>query len=516
MLNKLWLIFCSPKDGISDLKQISSTPSAVEIDPFDDDGELSRYDISMTEFGKEAISDSDESFSDSEGYEKVYFTNPHYKELVSLDEVVQKARSSTSIMRTSRLSLPIEEEEMSQEPLPTNTSNLDLNKSPPQLERKLDPSAPPSHEWEYNKHKDVQKQKRSSSLPQTHNATKPSMNGTEMYHGDSTTCKMEHQKRRKTIDLDISAGARRPSFQSEFLNDNELHTIWKPDTPNITAASEPIQKRPSISVMLPENDPRLPSSNQRKRSATSLENEASSPTGVSRDLWLRQKQLQERVNVAREVAKAQNVTLAKPEVSQDKKRHVLQLAPKMVSYHISKKPKHLDDVILQAMRGAADSRKSLLTDSDRPLTSKEKWQKAILLSANKKEAKRRPSAMTSLASSDPEMQPVNIPKGQRMKEINENPFLGLVPQSQSDGAFSASSNNLKPNKRPNQIVMNTKPLSEDIVEINENELNKEILVTKTDDVSTIETTTNSASTMTSDKNKMQVNDKEAAANSGRY
>ena len=66
---------------------------------------------------------------------------------------------------------------------------------------------------------------------------------------------------------------------------------------------------------------------------------------------MRQKQLQKRVSIAREVAKDQNITLVKPEVPEEEKWRVL----KFVSYHVSKKLKHLDDVVLHAMGDTADS-----------------------------------------------------------------------------------------------------------------------------------------------------------------
>ena len=44
-------------------------------------------------------------------------------------------------------------------------------------------------------------------------------------------------------------------FKSKFLNDNEVHVIWKPDTSNVTTASETMQRNTSTSTMLSATDP---------------------------------------------------------------------------------------------------------------------------------------------------------------------------------------------------------------------------------------------------------------------
>ena len=79
------------------------TQSAVKVDLFDD-GELPRYDISMSE----AISDSDEFLNDIESKGE-FFAIPHDIELEinksSLDEVVEEASndlSSSSIANCER------------------------------------------------------------------------------------------------------------------------------------------------------------------------------------------------------------------------------------------------------------------------------------------------------------------------------------------------------------------------------------------------------------------------------
>ena len=103
-----------------------------------------------------------------------------------------------------------------------------------------------------------------------------------------------------------------------------------------------------------------------------------------------------RVNVAHEVCKDQNIKLVQPEVSQNVKQRALRLASRYVSFRISKKPQDMADVVLQAQK------QLLLTNSDQPLSPKQKWQRAVLLSANKTKIMKNPSE-TSLGSSYSEM-----------------------------------------------------------------------------------------------------------------
>ena len=510
-------VFCSPKGKISDYEQYSRSHSPAGMDPFDSDNERHGYDIQMTAIGEEALSDSDEFLSDIEGDEDMFFENPHDIESqinqTPLDTVVQGASNNpnksnsgsiNSNKKQNRSSLATVEE-MSEEPLPTYsyvTSNMDLNESHARLERMLDPSSPPpSYEKRNGNQEGVQKQTSSSSLPETGDASKvkPFVKGRssiEMFRSAATASKPEHKMKRRSTKHDFSSGSQRPRelhlqrrtsrFHSKFLNDNEFHVIWKPDTPNVTTASEPIQKKPSTSTMLPATDPGMPKStswDQQDGNVTSPGSGLASPTGAPGDLWLRQKQLQERVNIAREVSKDQNLKLVQSEISQDEKRRTLQLASRYVSYRISKKPRRLDDVVLHAMGSAADSSKqSLLEDSDEPLSPKQKWQKAVLLTANKRQQDMKRPSMTSIASSHSEIQPISIRTiGQRMNKMNKKPLIGSVSQSQSDYNLSALSKCSPPNKRSTlksrttYTMMNTRAQLEDVAEV-ENELEKQISV----------------------------------------
>ena len=442
------------------MEQLSLTHSADEVDPFDDDSEPPRLDLLMTEIGKEAVNYSNVFLKTTENCDEAFLANPHDIELkirkTSINEVVDEASNGTSLGR-------------------------------------------------------IKKPSRSSSLP----IVKEEMTGELKFSSNTTASKLECHNRTGTTNLGSSSGVqdshnlRRPSL---FLNDDELHVIWKPDATKTRTASEPMLEIPSTSTMLPANDPGLPKSNQQKRN---LESGSISSTGIPGDLLLRQKQLQERVSIAREVAKDQNITLVKPEVSQDEKRHVLQFASKIVSYHISKKPKHLDDVVLHAIGKATNSSKLQLKNSDKPLSIKEKWQKAILLSANTRE-KMKPPSRTSRASSHSEIQPVSVHKiSRRMSKMNKNLILGTEPQSQSDCNFSALSKIAPPKKRhDHELKSPTAVKTEALLDDDEveNESDKEILVTNMDNTNT----TKATSTTTISEKRGQVDAKEVAANSTLY
>jgi len=513
------------------------------MDPFDSDDEHRRYDLQMTEIGNEAFSESDEFLSDIEAEDELYFENPHDIELeinkTSLDTVVQGASNDLdksgsgsigSTKKQNRASLPTVDE-MSEEPLPTYSYVTSKNESNARLERILDPSDPQPYKLNAFEQEGIQKQKSSSSLPETGDAARvnPFIRGRssiEMMRPSATACKPEHKMRRRSTKHDVSIGAARPKdlhllrrtsrFHSKFLDD-EFHIIWKPDTPNITTASEPIQKKPSTSTMLPATDPGLPKStsyDHQDGNATSPGSDTTSPTGPA-DLRLRQKKLLERVNVAREVAKDQNIKLVQPELSNQDKRRTLQLASRVVSYRISKKPRRLDDVVLHAMGSAVDSHKQPSPqDSDQPLSPKQKWQKAVLLSANKQQDMKRPS-MASIASSHSEIQPVSIRTiGQRMNKMSKKPFLGSVPQSQSDYNLSALSKSSPPNKRSmlksrtTYATMNSRTLLEDVVEV-DNELEKQT----SDKNKDIKTATKSSLFVPTDQSNEQDDVKEVTAKS---
>ena len=525
------MCFHSTPGKLSDFEQFSQSHSHVEMNPFDDDSENPRNDIPMTEF-EESMSDSDEFLSDNEGYDELYFESPHDIESritkTPLDTVEEEAGidpnriSSGSIKKQNRSTLPtLEEEEKPEEPLVT--SNTDLNESHARLDRMLDPSTPPSFVKHDKDQESTQKQISSSSMPETGDTSKVNRlvkgrSSIEMFHSAATASKAEHKIKRRHTKHDFNSGARKPKdlrhtsrFKSKFLNDNEVHVIWKPDTSNVTTASEKTQRKTSTSTMLSATDPANATSwDQQEINAVSG---STSPPKASDDLWLRQKQLQERVNIAREVAKNQYNTLVQPAVSQDEKRRILQLASKYVSYQISKKPKRLDDVVLHAMGSAADSTtQSSLEDSDEPLSPKQKWRKAVLLSAHNRKVNK--SSMTSKASSQSKVRPVSIHRiGQRMSRNSKKPFLGSVPQSKSDHNLTGLSKSSPPNKkgvlksRATYATMNTGALLEDVDE-DEHEPDKQSSVENKGYKS--KTDMNSTSAMVTGEKKDQFDSKEVA------
>ena len=188
----------------------------------------------------------------------------------------------------------------------------------------------------------------------------------------------------------LSVRRRSLGFQSKFLNDNEDHVIWKPER-------SVLNKRLSI---IPSRDSEGTKSKLQNDDGISQTSEI--PPLSFNDFRLRQQQLLERVNVAREVTKDQNSDLCQPEMSQEDKKMTLKLASQYVSYRISQKPRGLSDVVFQAM----DRKKSAsLVNTDRPLTTKEKWQKITVLAST---------------ATPPQQDTVGITSTSKLEVINED------------------------------------------------------------------------------------------------
>lgn len=257
---------------------------------------------------------------------------------------------------------------------------------------------------------------------------------------------------------DLHLQRRSSRYQSKFLDDNEDHVIWKPERSphNVTAASEPINKKPSTSSMTPATDYGVTKSKSWDHpdgNNISPISDASPTTAVS-DFRLRQQQLLERVNVAREVAKDQNNKLYLPEVSDNDKRLSLKLASRYVSYRISKKPRGMVDVVLEAM-GKRDSDSPV--GLDKPLTPKEKWQKAtVLLSASQAHTpKMQRTSVTSLVSNHSELQPVKIHRiGQYLKK--RHPPISDMKQSWSEQHLSEIGTELPPTTKASRPPLKTR------------------------------------------------------------
>ena len=448
----------------------------------ENESEQTVSDIQMTEIGSATNSDQDEYYSDIDEDDEIYFDDIELENTAPLVAQGQqfngnnKTNTSTSIIfskqQHSKLSLPTVEEE---EPYPTTTYN---NGSDLQLEKLQDYSIGSQGRQDTN-HELFKKQASSFSLPETGNSSnlellvrgKPSTDRTEA--GSKTHHKLQRRSTRQRFSRkpkDLHLQHRTSRFQSKFLNDDEFHVIWKPDTPNVTTTrlSDSMQKNLSTSTTVPKIDPSLP-----KSTSWSQQCETVSPAVISTtstpstpaDLRFRQKQLLERVNVAREVSKDQNIKLIQPEVSQNVKQRALRLASRYVSFRISKKPQNMADVVLQAQK------QSLLANSDQPLNPKQKWQRAILLSANKTKVMKNPSE-TSLSSSYSEIQPISIHTiGQRMSRMSKNPYHSEFPMSQSDYTLSSKSKDYSSTKKSvlktcaSCTLMNTKPVLEDATEL---------------------------------------------------
>ena len=157
--------------------------------------------------------------------------------------------------------MPTVEEE---EPYPTTTYN---NGSDLQLEKLQDYSIGFKGRQDTN-HELFKKQASSFSLPEVGNSSnlellvrgKPSTDRTEA--GSKTRYKLQRKSTRQRFSRtpkDLHLQHRTSRFQSKFLNDDEFHVIWKPDTPNVTTArlSDSNAKE---STTVPKIDPSLPKS----------------------------------------------------------------------------------------------------------------------------------------------------------------------------------------------------------------------------------------------------------------
>ena len=239
-------------------------------------------------------------------------------------------------------------------------------------------------------------------------------------------------------------------FQSKFLNDNEAHVIWKPEKSphNVTTTSEPIKKKVSSSTMTPATDFGVAQSRswgQPTGEGISPLSESSPATAFS-DFRLRQQQLLERVTIAREVGKNQNNKLYKPEMSEEDKKRTLKLASRYVSYQLSKKPSGLSDVVFQAM---AKNKPASPADGSKPLTVKERWQKAALLSSSSRHTPemKRPS-MASLRSNRSELQLVKIHTLGQQSRNPRHPPGSDVKQSYSEQELSKLVKDSPPKTKP--------------------------------------------------------------------
>ena len=454
-------------------------------DDDDDDDDQHFHDTEMSRFNENG--ELGLSFDEIDGIDETCFENPHAIELdtsVRSHDTVTSTQSapcafSDDIKPLRRSSLATVDE-LSEDPLPPHHPTENLDKVHNSLEQLLSSEFPaqangirPSLKGKASasssslpidgvqkaaQHPEAKQASLATPRPLLHTATSPALKNIPSKISTTTTTSKRKQDSltRRSTQQEFSSEpvVRRPKklsirrrssrFESKFLNDNEYHEIWKPEKSprNVATDGVPINKRISTSSMTPAStDNGVEKS--KSFNTTSPMSEVSSASS-NNDFRLRQQQLFERVNVAREVVKGQNDKLYKPQVSQDDKKLTLKLASRFVSYHISKKPHGLSDVVFHAM----DKSKPASADDDRPLSAKEKWQKAKLLvsSASQHTPEMPRPSIISLRSNHSELQLVKIKTlGQDRSKHPQNRGIKL---SRSEDDLSKLQKESPPRSRP--------------------------------------------------------------------
>jgi len=196
------------------------------------------------------------------------------------------------------------------------------------------------------------------------------------------------------------------NFPSKFLDENESHEIWKPSKAKARRISLAAHSFRSVS---PSPQALYTSSNdQQDETTSSSDRRAPSPIMTSKDLRLRQQQLLERIALAREVSKDQNVKL----LSQVNECDTTQCAPRSKFRHL--------------VNAALVQKRSLTTGSKAKL----RWKKAVSLSRDHSNTV-GPLTAVKLAS---KQHIIRFPS-QSVKK----PFLGTAPQSRSENHLTPSS-----------------------------------------------------------------------------
>ena len=256
----------------------------------------------MTEIGGEICSYSNEILSDIDEEDEIFFEDSDDVENSSLDKKVDIDNS------TNNSDNELTSKEIPEKLFSTCTSDSDSNL---ELKELLDVSNVS------RERQGIEKKITSTSLPETDSSRSVSERiSNDKFGGIESPAKPKYkpQRRRTTQATPQDFRHFHPSNRRlslglyNFLDDDEeCHTIWKPDSGNET---EPVQ---------------------RKFSSSSVHS-----SGTPSDLRQKQKQLLERVNVAREVAKDQNIALVQKDASHIVKRCSLQLSSRYVSSQMSK------------------------------------------------------------------------------------------------------------------------------------------------------------------------------------
>ena len=284
------------------------------------DSEKSHFGIEMSEIGSEIFCNSDEFLSDiEEDDDELSVNDLNELEITpaqqgSIDNKNNSESTNSIKEQHSKISLPTASK-MSEKSF---TSWKDITNN---SESNLFTGLLNFSQNEHGKnHQSFMKQTSSISLPETNNRLRSKKPG-------------KLPRRSTTFGI-----PQRPEFHHRlcFLDDDECHVIWKPNTPHKPTL---MKKKSSVWSMQSGTGPSLvnPSCDQQKETVASSAAGSKSPYGTPADLRKKQKQLMERVNLAREVAKDQNVKLVQGEVSQEIKRYALRQSSRYISFRMSKK-----------------------------------------------------------------------------------------------------------------------------------------------------------------------------------
>ena len=365
----------------------------------EDDSDPKDFGIEMTEIGGEIFNNSNEFLSDIDEEDEILFEDSNKVKNSSLDQQVGVDNSKNDSDNELTASKETPEKLFS-----TCTSDSDSNL---ELKELLDVSNVS------RKQQGIEKKITSISLPET-DTSRPRMSN-DKFGGIESLAKPKYKPQRRRATQGAPQDSRHFHHSNcrlslklyNFLDDEECHAIWKPDSGNET---EPVQRKFSSSTV---HGPGTPS-----------------------DLRQKQKQLLERVNVAQEVAKDQNIALVQKDVSHIVKQRSLRLSSRYVSSRMSKK--------LQQKNGPRG----------RSTSSEGNAQDVPSLAGINSPSLKQKSSVTSLSCVHFEMLPANAIHSNSRKK----PLLSEVNKSQSEYICSSESKSSRTAKKGALKTCNSYPV----------------------------------------------------------
>jgi len=394
----------------------------------------SYYGIEMSEIGSEIFSNSNQFLSEIEEDDELSFNNLDELEIapalqVSIDNK-NNSESSNSIKEQHSKPTVSKMSEKSVSSCKDIANNSESNMFKGLLNF--------SQNGHGKDHKSFMKQTSSISLPETNNCLRSKKLG-------------KLQRTSTTYGI-----PQRPELPHRlcFLDDDECHVIWKPNTPHKTTL---MKKESGIWTMQSGTGPKSSCDQQNDIVASSAAG-SKSPCGIPADLRQKQKQLMERVNLAREVAKDQNNKLVQAEVSQESKQHALRQSSRYISFRMSKKRQCKNGVVFEPTGREDDTQ----NQSSPAVSNKQLNQTQQDMSPEVSEAKE--SSMTSLSSINSKVLSANI-----CTNDQGAPLLGEEYTSQSNYTLESGSSSPTKKSSPETYTsnapINTKQLPDSAVTV---------------------------------------------------